>query len=212
MFKQCPLKYKKKVIDKLPDPSGPAAERGTHIHKLAEGYVNGHIKGLPKELAKYKDEFKTLRALKRKEPDHVLTEFDCSMTPEWTHTSYDDWNGVYVRAYIDLLRLGENTAIYIDYKTGKKYPDHKDQGHLYATTVFCLDESIESVSGEFWYLDSGDLMTFEYERSALQRMIDVWERRVEKIKNEKHFDAMPGPLCKWCNYHVSKGGDCRGRD
>ena len=60
-FEECPYRVYLNKVEKIPEPSGSAADRGTAIHTLAEDYVQGFVGELPDELSKYTESFKQLR-------------------------------------------------------------------------------------------------------------------------------------------------------
>lgn len=214
-FANCPLKYRFKYKDKLPDPSGPAADRGTMIHKKAENVVNGKIKGMPKELIKFKDEIRNLKRLYKNEL--VSLEADISVDHNWQPCKYNDWDKVYVIGYADVkVEDGLIETDIIDYKTGKFYPGHFDQGHLYGTLELSRLK-VDTVNIEMYYLDSGNTFSdnspksMTFYRKDLARMQSIWDARFDKIAKEKRFIKTPNPLCGWCNFHVKKGGKCTGK-
>ena len=49
-YESCPKKAYYRYIEKLPEEKHPAAERGIKIHNLAEQYITGEIKEIPREL------------------------------------------------------------------------------------------------------------------------------------------------------------------
>ena len=62
-FEQCPRKVAFRQVDKIPEPSSPAAERGSEIHNLAERYVRGEEgEEVPLPLQKFKKGFEALKA------------------------------------------------------------------------------------------------------------------------------------------------------
>ena len=61
-YESCPKKAFYKYIEQLPEKQHPAAERGTRIHQLAEDYIVGSIKEMPKELRLFKEAFEKIKA------------------------------------------------------------------------------------------------------------------------------------------------------
>lgn len=54
VFEECPYRTYLARVQKIPDPSGPAAERGTLIHEQAEDFVSGALTKFPTSLSKFK--------------------------------------------------------------------------------------------------------------------------------------------------------------
>jgi hypothetical protein len=209
MFDKCPRQYEHAYIDRLPRGSSPALERGLAIHKKAENYVNGIIKSLPDELKNFKKEFNELRKIyKRKEG---FTEPDVSLNSLWKLSNKDDTD--YLIAFIDFVFFDPSgeSAIVIDYKTGKKYPGHRDQAHVYAMAALCIEPNLKQVDVEFWYLDDAseeNVQKWAWKRSDLDRMKTIWIKRIDKMHKCKEFEMKPTRLCGWCSYNKKKGGPC----
>ena len=58
LYERCPFAFHQKHIAKLPDPGGPAMQRGNIIHKLAEEHALGRLTHPPEELKHFAKEFK----------------------------------------------------------------------------------------------------------------------------------------------------------
>lgn len=212
IHQQCPFKLKCKAIDRLPDPSSYTAQRGLIAHAKAESFVNGNIRGMPKELAKLRNEFRNVKKLRAKNTITVLTEFDSAVAlnkNKWVKSKGDDWNNVWCRGLIDLLILEKCTATDIDYKTGKQYDTHEDQGELYAIQTMVHHPNINIVDVEFWYLDLGEVDGWAYNRKDLKKLQKKWEKKVKPMLTDTKFKPTPGWYCKWCNYSSDKNGPCK---
>ena len=57
VYETCPYRTYISKVKKVWEESGPAAERGTRIHGLAEDYVQAKIVELPDELKKFTPQF-----------------------------------------------------------------------------------------------------------------------------------------------------------
>ena len=57
VFEECPYRSYIQKVKKIPEPSNPAADRGTEIHQQAEDYVKGELGEFPSTLTKFKNEF-----------------------------------------------------------------------------------------------------------------------------------------------------------
>jgi len=206
MYRKCPAQYEWHYLLGHKRGSSYALERGVAIHKKAENYVNGKINGLPKELKKYTKEFKALRLIFKKKSGH--TEPDISMNKNRTVATRKTTD--YFVGFADFAHLGYDLTV-IDYKTGRKYPEHREQGCIYALVLLCLYPEYDTATVEFWYLDSGELTEFTYYRKDLERLLAVWDRRINKMYNDKVFKKTPYKYCKSCNRNKLNGGDCDAR-
>lgn len=197
-YKKCPRQFMYRHLMKLPEPEKNwATERGSILHAKAEQVVRGAIKGIPKDLKPFAQELKELR---RAMAD---TEVDIAVTRDWSPTTYDDWNNVWCRGNADVIvDFGEEIVI-IDYKTGKIYPEHEEQGHLYATQSMSHYPDAKVVHVEFWYFDqNAHVENFEYSRSQYEKMKKDWEKKVAPMFRDKKWKPQEGNHCRWCPFQV----------
>ena len=207
MYMKCPAQYEWFYVLKKPRSSSPALERGIDIHKKAENYVNGKIKGMPRELEKFSDEFKQLR--KEFKKGVGFCEPDVSLNEDLTLSSKFKTN--WFIGFLDFAHVAKELTV-IDYKTGKKYPDHMEQGHVYSMALLVLNPNYEKVNVEFWYLDSGETTEFTYYQKDLKKMLRAWKARVDRMYADKTFKATPHKFCGWCDRNIKNGGDCKEND
>jgi hypothetical protein len=204
VWARCPFAAKCKFIDKIPEPPNPFMERGNTLHKKAEHYVLGNIRGLPKELKSFGQELKELKRMM------AIPEEDLAVTRAWEPTTFDDWDNVWCRGKADATLDVDDESTVIDYKSGKIYEEkHKDQGELMATLKFCHNSKVQFIDVEFWYFDQEDVLDWHYERKDLPALIKKWEKRVIPMMRDKTFKPTPSDdACLWCNFHHKKGGPC----
>lgn len=211
MYHTCPSQYQWHYQLGHKRGSSYVLERGIAIHKKAENFVKGKITGLPSELKNFTTEFKTLRREYRR--GRGRTEPDISMNRDRTASNRKDTD--YFIGFADYAHctyakdeINLSALAVIDYKTGRKYPGHKEQGCVYALVLLCLNPSVDQVAVEFWYLDSGEVTEFTFYRKDLERLLAVWDRRINKMYADKVFEATPNQFCKWCARNTKNGGDC----
>jgi CRISPR/Cas system-associated exonuclease Cas4 (RecB family) len=178
----------RKVV-KLPEPVSYHLANGVTVHSFAENYLLGKVTSLPPVLGKFKKEFQALLDSGAKpEEEFVLNN-------KWEHIP-DGWmdNEAWLR-----LKLDARIDNYIvDFKTGKVYEEHIHQGRLYANVHMVLNPSVESVDVEFWYLNSGAVVSHTFYRKDLGNDIADWERRVAKLHSDVEFKPTPHEYCKYC--------------
>lgn len=204
-WKSCPRKYKHAYIDKIPQPRSPAAERGTMIHAKGEHYLLGDIRGVPPEYKKFACE---LRAMKRA---GVTPEEKWSLSNNWKPCEWEDYSRIWLRALTDVHHYDEDDCdlSIIDFKTGRQYPSHKGQGELYATMGLSYYPELQNVSVEFWYLDSGEVLNFDYDLKKVKSLKTLWIKRSKLMLADRKFLATPSEdSCRWCPFKASKGGPC----
>jgi CRISPR/Cas system-associated exonuclease Cas4 (RecB family) len=218
VYKQCPLKLKLSVIDRIREPGNEAMARGDSIHKSAEAYIKGWVRALPPELKLFKDEFKRLRAQYKR--NSVVVEDTWSFTKDWTETRWDDWAGCWVRVKLDCAHYEDDeTLIITDWKTGKFRPEmneeYTEQLELYALAALLRYEGVKQVKPRLVYLDLGVTYPEEplvYTRDDVPKLKRLWEKRTKAMLNDKRFAPRPSDKCRWCFYRRSNkaqgGGQC----
>jgi len=205
MYTECPAKAKYKHIDKIPElTKSPAMERGNVIHKLAEDYTLGKLKTLPSELGKFKDQFVELKKSK------PLVEQTWSFKQDWSETTWDDWNGCWLRVKTDAACLDGTTLYVIDHKTGKMRGNYGEQLTLYAGAGMLKFPHVKNVNTQLWFLDSGDIVEESYKATEQKVIIKDWEKKVKPMMNDTSFAPKPSQdACRWCPYKKSLGGPCK---
>ena len=183
-YAQCPYKAKLLYIDKLPMTRNDAMIRGDAIHKLAEKFLKGELPRLPAELKNFAEDFKELKALRKKKPEMISIEETWAMRSDWSETVWDDWAGCWLRIKTDVSHLTEEdnapVCVITDYKTGKFRPD-------------------DQTNHEARHCTGADLVPLK----------KSWEKRVKPMLNDTKFAPKPSYLCKWCDFSADKGGPCK---
>lgn len=219
-FEACPFAAKLAYIDKIPEPERPlppgrvehANDRGTRIHVAAEKYIKEDIELIP-ELHKFKAEF--VKAKEMYTAGLATTEGDWGFDIDWKPVAWMS-NDVWCRIKLDLcVRPKLDTAIVIDYKSGKKFGNeikHMEQLQLYVIGALCRYPKVKRVITEIWYLDLDEITSIEYTRDQGLRFVKNYERRASILTSCEDFVPRPNLYsCKWCAYKPKeKGGtgDC----
>ena len=223
-YQSCPLKFKLTAIDKLAEPKGPAMERGNVIHGLAEAYLKGDKKTLPKELKLQEGVFKDLRARIKKAPHLVEVEQMWGFTADWQLTRWDNWTGCWLRVKLDVAHVDEltNTVVITDWKTGKFRPDNLQdyikQLGLYGLAALLKYEHLGptlKVQPRLVYLDNPTIyqgdgkepLTFGPKDVA--KLKKLWEKEVKPLFNDRVFAPKPNRWCGWCHFRKDNGGPCQ---
>jgi len=210
VYEDCAYRTYISRVKGIKEPSGPAADRGTQIHNLAEDYVNGTLGELPTELHKFTDDFEELRQL--------YIDAKVELEGEW---GFDlDWAPVgwmqketWARIKLDaLVHEDETSARVIDYKTGKKWGNeiaHSQQGLLYAIGTFFRYPSLQFLQTEFWYLDHAETTKKSYTRDQAMLFAPAFHRRAIKMTTETEFAPTPSKnACRWCSFRKGDEPEC----
>lgn len=222
-YKVCPLKLKLSAIDRIREPGNEAMARGDAIHTLAEKYIRGELRVLPKELAFFKVEFAELRKMYKKSADSMVVEDNWAFTKDWSVTQWNNWAECAVRIKLDCAHHeDEETLIVTDWKTGKFRPElneeYVEQLELYALAALLLHEHIQLVKPRLAYLDLGVIYPepgeeLVFTRKDIPKLKKLWEKRTKAMMNDKQFAPRPNDKCRFCFYRSSNktngGGQCR---
>ena len=223
-YEQCPYRVKLAKVDKIEQPTHPAAARGVAIHNIAENYVmatEGDIEesALPfmaewetKIFPPFQTRFNRLRSLYA--DGKIEVEGEWAFTTDWEIT---DWNApnAWARMKLDVLEHQSDTsAIVIDHKTGRKFGNeisHANQGMIYAIGTFMRYPQLEFVETNFWYLDHDEENPQRYSREQAMMFLPRLTDRATIMTSDTQFEPKPSKFnCKWCAYN--KNETCEWRD
>lgn len=212
-YKQCPLKFRLKHLDKIQEPPNAAMARGAAVHKQAEDYIKGLLAKLPAELKSFEQVFKDQRKLYKKRTAGIVVEDDWAFTADWTRTQWNDWVGCVVRIKLDNAD-NENPDVLIirDWKTGKFRPEmneeYVEQMELYALAGLLLYPHVKEVVPWLVYVDQGvTYPTVEepmvFTQADIPRLKKLWAVRTRAMLNDTKFAPKPNSKCRWCFYGQS---------
>jgi len=202
-FRQCPQKFKFQFIDKKKTKGSAAMERGSKMHENIESYLNGWTKDLIPENQSFQKE---LDVLKTKD---YHAEQALGFNREWELLS--DWfvKSTWLRVKMDAYYIEGAKGYAIDFKSGKYRIPSTDQVALYAVGLHAKHPELESVTAEYWYLDSGDVYTRLYTAAELLSLRKKFEQEFAPIYTEELWEPNPSNECRWCDFSKTKGGKCQ---
>lgn len=215
-YAQCPLRARLLYIDKRKEPGSPAMERGNDIHKLAEGYIKGQLPRLPKELALFRTSFTALRAAFRK--GAVAVEETWAFRRDWTRTTWDDWNGCWLRVKLDAAHVVGDEVMVIDFKTGKFSPQYNLDQYLEQLDLYALASLLvhpdKTVTPWLHFLDQDVVYPATdqprvYTPKDLPRLKREWEKKIKPMLNDRKFAPRPSNMCRFCSFRKDNGGPCQ---
>jgi hypothetical protein len=195
----CPLKFKLRYIDKLPEPGAPAMDRGTKVHAGAAAYLHG-TGALPVEFvhAKHVQLAAELLAF----PDKQV-EQQWGYTRAWQPTGWFG-NATWFRSILDVGVLYDDmTYEDIDWKTGKRYGSNAEQMETQALAVMCRLKPVTHVSTRLVYLDTGEEEFAEFPARDKEKLMRKWEVKVAPMFADDMFAPRPNDKCKWCAFSRS---------
>lgn len=200
-YESCPAKWKYSYIDQLPGQPSPAMARGSRLHSDCENFLKGTLMTLPWELAKSSLRINDVKTRGGKAEEVWL------LNKDWTTTEDDPW----IKAIIDAHWI-EGPVLYIrDWKTGREYPEHRDQLELYAVIGLCRFPETKRAEYGAIYLDTNHMSNegSVLRGSMLDQKREAWNKRAVRIFEDETYAPRPGPGCKWCDYSHNKGGPCQ---
>ena len=201
LFKKCPKQWHDKYINGNRTEPGIAAARGKDIHFEIEQFFKAKRALTHPVLNPWSRALEALSIEPGGEAEKSL-----GRNAEWEAVNFED-PAAYFRGQLDrsvLLPCG--TRKIQDWKTGRIYADHQEQGEDY----IALEEPAERYLIEFWYIDSPThIATFHYNANMRADFIGRIKTEVEKIRTAEEFIPTPSNFnCKFCPLSWRNGGKC----
>lgn len=203
VHRECPQKFKFQFIDKLPQPSSPAMERGGKLHNAIESYLNGWASHLPMEIEAWREAFDELKKMPFKGEQALGIDKNWNVLRDWFQP--ETWLRAKMDAYV-VLNPEELTIF--DWKTGKYRIPSTDQIELYSVVGLSVLPTAKKVTAEFWFVDTNDIFKETYTADQLIKLRKKYEAEANKIYNEEQWKPTPSEKCRYCPYSKTKGGPC----
>ena len=212
-FEGCPYRSFLKRVGGAKEPSGPAADRGSQLHKAIEDYIQGEVGELSKDVKKHREFIAELR--ERFIDGVVEVEGDWGFTRDWTVTGWTD-KDTWARIKLDaIIHENDTSALVIDWKSGKKFGNelkHAFQLMVYAIGAFKRYPNLEFVQGEMRYIDTGEELIGKYTRQDAERFLTKVEMRALEMTTATEFPPKPSKHnCKWCKLKEPLEGEDKPR-
>src|SRR5215472_5134800 len=213
-FLTCPLLYRYRVIDRLPEPPSPAAVRGTLVHSVLERLFDAAAADRTPEAARalvepewsrldevmgMLDRYFTLEDPRRIEPAHRELCVEAELA-----------SGLRLRGYIDRLDIAPDGQMRIvDYKTGGAPPEEFEQRALfqmrfYALTLWRAQGQVPKLL-QLMYLGNGEIVRYEPDEAdllATERKIEALWLAIERARLNRDWRPRPGRICDWCAHQA----------
>jgi len=198
-FEQCPKQfYHEKILKQYPVQETEAMRYGTDFHKACEDFI-GEGKPIPEKYSYIQSTLDKFASMEGKK----ICELKMGLTVDLEACTFfaDD---VWFRGIADLLIVNGDTAMVVDYKTGKssKYAD-TGQLELMALALFKHFPQVTKVKAGLLFVVCKDLVKATYE---VERSPKLWEKwlgkyaRMEKAAELNVWKPQPSGLCRrHCN-------------
>jgi RecB family exonuclease len=196
LFENCPLRYyRQRIVKDVTDEGGEASKYGERIHTFLENRLKGA--GLQPEVEQYEPLCASVEQLAMSgqlyiEQELVLTE---NMTPTgWWEP--DAW----LRSKLDVLVIVGDTAVVMDWKTGKRNAD-QFQMQMFAAQVFKHFPEVQRVKTSLVWLKTMEMDTLQYVRADTNGLWAEVMKRIQRIHDaydNANWPARPSGLCRFC--------------
>lgn len=198
LFENCPLRYYHQRIAKtVTDQGGEASLHGERIHKFLEERLKGVIEELPSEARKLEPVVDTIVTMVG--DGALFVEQEMTLNPGLEPTGWWD-SDAWIRSKLDVLIIKGQSAIVMDWKTGKRRPDFT-QLELFALQVFSHYPDVNLVTSTFVWTQDMATDREVYRRSeAHQHWKSLLDRirRIEVSLENDNWPAKPSGLCRYC--------------
>ncbi len=198
-FEQCPTKWKAKYVTKTyKEPPQAHLEHGVRVHKALEDRLKDGTT-LPEDCRNYEGYILAFNKFPSKQ---VLTEYQIGLTEGLQPTGFfapDVW----YRGVVDVGLVGDNSAVIVDWKTGKRKPDFT-QLNLFSAAMFVAFPEVQSIKQTFVWLKThqtdSETMTRDGVEVFWRKMLPRIERMKYAYENDHYFEK-PSGLCGYCWHH-----------
>ncbi len=221
-YRTCPLLYRLRTIDRLPEPPSPAAVRGTVVHKVledlfdlpaaertparAEAMVGDAWASVldaepePHELASCRA---SIRAYFDLEDPRRLEPAERELYVEALLESR-----LLLRGFVDRLDVAPDGAVrVVDYKTGRAPAVGFEGRALFQLRFYALvlwrSRGVVPAQLRLVYLGDGQTVSYapdEQDLLATERLVEAVWRAVEAAQRTGEWLPNPGPACRWCSF------------
>jgi CRISPR/Cas system-associated exonuclease Cas4 (RecB family) len=208
-YRQCPLKFKFKYVDKSAkfkedEGKSPHLIRGGNVHKALETYI------LQKKIGE-EVRISSLPEVESTKPfvDKLFTMYS-EIVPESQIAVNNNWQQVewfakdaYMRAIFDVIALNSNQVFIGDFKTGKMHDyagsmEHPGQLHLSAAIALKLFPKIPTVQTAYLYVDHKKIINLEFDRDQGDEISAKFDDEHKQINSDTEFKPKINDFCKWC--------------
>lgn len=201
LYDDCPFLFKDNYILGNKSKGNAASDRGTQKHDMLERYFNRETPYPSGDscLATWQPFMSKLLVMNQQ------AEGEVAVDQFWRPVAFDD-PSAWFRGKKDLtVTLGSVKEIY-DWKTGKIYPNHVEQGRAYVA----LDtDDVDRYIVKFAYLDiPHHVQDWEYDLHDRQKIREKLDRKIEIIRLDEVHKPTPGDKCHWCDHSWRRNGKC----
>jgi hypothetical protein len=209
-YETCPRRHLEVDINKKfvePVEPGGALDWGNQVHNALHVALRDDTP-IPAEMVDYKPYVERLRA----GPGDLYVEQKYAFTRDFQKTSYYA-NNVWYRGIADAVRINDDHALTLDWKTGKVQVDSV-QLMLMAQCIVTHFPQVQKVGAVYvWLKDNTETLEFYTRQDLADKWVSLLPRvqAMEKAAINNHYPPKPSGLCrsycpvKSCEFY-RKGG------
>ena len=195
-YETCPKRfYLTRISKQVSEPQTQATLHGNEVHGALEKYVGGKA-----DLAPKYDSYRPIADKLKAAPGQKLLEYKFGLTKTLQPTTFFG-KDVWVRGVLDVCIVKEDSAVVLDYKTGKRKID-MDQLKLFAGSALALWPYVKQVKTGYIWLQTDQMDTEVFKPEDKVTIFQDFAARVHRMEtSEKNDDwpAQPSGLCRaWC--------------
>jgi hypothetical protein len=196
-YEACPKKHYEVDLQKsFKEGDSEQLQWGNIVHDGMAARCGPKRVPLPSSMASYEKWVAPILAT----PGEILVEQQLSLAKDFSACGYFAGN-CWFRAKGDLIKLGERTAMILDWKTGKVKPDSA-QLWLSAACVFAKYPQIKKIRSSYVWLQENATTDEDLTPEDLPaKWRGLWPRiqAMEQAWNTTTYQAKQGGLCRlWC--------------
>ncbi len=227
-YKNCPLKYKFKHIDRVPEPKSKDAQFGTLIHSTLhfvhtpsivpptlEQAINYFVSNWKPEV--YEDEIEERSAFTQGvqiiqryyENTDIAGTNIVDLESRFSIEIGSEETGKHtVSGVIDRIDKTKDGYEIIDYKTARKMPSQDKVDNDIQLSIYLKaflerypkeKENLENITVSLYYVKHGVKLSSQRTLADLERLEEQFLRVIQAIENVQ-FEPILSPLCDWCGY------------
>jgi putative RecB family exonuclease len=227
-YKNCPLKYKFKHIDRVPEPKSKEAQFGTLIHSVLnyvhtptlvpptlDAAINYFVKGWKPEV--YEDEFEERAAFtqgiqmiqKYYEQNDIVSVNIVDLESRFAIEIGNEESGKHVvSGIIDRIDKTKDGYEIIDYKTARKMPSQDKVDNDIQLSIYLRaflerypkeKEHLDTITVSLYYVKHGVKLSSKRTLADLEKLEARFLDVIRAIENAE-FEPILSPLCDWCGY------------
>jgi hypothetical protein len=202
-YKKCPAIVRFTKGEGLKTKQHAAADRGNTVHLKGEYFLKGTVKSVPPEFRMFAKELDKLKSVK------AIPEQEWAVDENWKPVAWKSPKA-FLRGKLDAHLMNGDTLVFIDFKTGRIYPDHESQASLYSPMGLGYYPSLKNAVAEFWYLDQGPNTKlgdspFEFTLRQIKRLREEWHEKLSAMLKDTVMAPTPSEdSCKWCKLRSDK--------